>query len=67
MKQYLKEQDVCEITKFKLPTLRNHRHLRKGIPFIKIGRAIFYDPVDVENYMQMHRIDPATNCMEPGR
>jgi len=58
MKQYLLEQTVSEITNLKLPTLRNHRHLRKGIPYIKLGRAVRYDPADVEAYMQKHRIDP---------
>ena len=58
MKQYLKEQSVSEITKIKLPTLRNHRHLGKGIPYIKVGRSVRYDLVDIESYMQRHRIDP---------
>jgi hypothetical protein len=58
MKQYLKEISVSEITGLKLPTLRNHRHLRKGIPYIKAGRSIRYDPLDVESWMQKHRIDP---------
>lgn len=59
MKQYLTETTVSEITRLKLPTLRNHRHLRKGIPYIKVsGRSVRYDPDDVEAYMQSHRIDP---------
>jgi len=58
MKQYVKEQTVSEITGYKLPTLRNHRHLRKGIPYIKAGRSVRYDPADVEAYMQKNRIDP---------
>jgi hypothetical protein len=58
MKVYLEEQTVAEITKRKLPTLRNDRHLGKGIPYIKLGKSVRYDPADVENYMQRHRIDP---------
>jgi hypothetical protein len=58
MKQYITEQTVSEKTKLKLPTLRNHRHLCKGIPYIKFGRSVRYDPDDVEAYMQKHRIDP---------
>ena len=58
MKRYLNEQEVSVITGFKLPTLRNHRHLRKGIPWIKAGSSIKYDPEDVESYMQSHRVDP---------
>lgn len=58
MKEYLLEKTVSDITKLKLPTLRNHRHLRKGIPYIKCGRSVRYDPADVEAYMRKHRIDP---------
>ncbi len=58
MKQYLTEKIVSDITGFKLPTLRNHRHLRKGIPYIKAGRSVRYDLVDVEDWMQKQRINP---------
>ncbi len=58
MKSYITEQKVSEITSLKLPTLRNHRHLSKGIPYIKVGRSVRYDPADVEAFMQKHRIDP---------
>jgi phage terminase Nu1 subunit (DNA packaging protein) len=62
MKTYINEQAVSEITGFKLPTLRNHRHLRKGIPYIKAGRSVRYDLEDVESYMKRHRIDPEDMC-----
>jgi hypothetical protein len=58
MKQYIKEEKVSEITGLKLPTLRNHRHLRKGIPYIKIGKSVRYDPEDVYNFMEKRRIYP---------
>ena len=58
MKFYLTEKDVAARTRLKLPTLRNHRHLSKGIPYIKVGRSVRYDPDDVENFMQRHRIMP---------
>ena len=57
MKEYLREQAVSEITKLKLPTLRNHRHLKRGIPYVKIGGAVRYDADDVYAFMQRHRID----------
>ena len=58
MKQYIKEEKVSEITGLKLPTLRNHRHLRKGIPYIKIGKSVRYDTEDVYNFMEKRRIYP---------
>lgn len=63
MKDYLTEQTVSEKTKIKLPTLRNHRHLCKGIPYLKLsGRCVRYDPDDVDAYMQKHRIDPESGA-----
>lgn len=58
MKQFINEKVVSEITGLKLPTLRNHRFLCKGLPYVKIGRSIRYDPADVYAYMEKHRIDP---------
>ena len=58
MKKYLTEKEVSEITQLKLPTLRNHRHASRGIPYIKIGSYVRYDPDDVMKFMQQNRIDP---------
>ncbi len=58
MKIYLNEKQVSDITGFSLPTLRNSRHLRKGFPYLKVGRSVRYDPDDIENFMQRHRIMP---------
>jgi hypothetical protein len=58
MKELLIEDEVAKRTRLKVQTLRNHRHLLKGIPYVKIGRSVRYDPEDVEAYMRSHRIDP---------
>ena len=50
-KHYINEKRVAEITGLSLSTLRNHRHQRKGIPYIKYGRAVRYDTVDVYAHM----------------
>lgn len=60
LKTYYTEAEVSEITQRKLPTLRNDRHLCRGIPYIKLGRLVRYNPDDVHAYMQSHRIDPET-------
>lgn len=54
--RYLNEQEVSHITGFALSTLRNHRHHRKGIPYLKCGRAIRYSLGDVLSYMESRRI-----------
>jgi len=39
-------------------TLRNDRHMRKGCPYIKIGRSVRYRLLDIEDFLAKHRIDP---------
>lgn len=54
---YIDERKVSEITGLALPTLRNHRHLRTGIPYIKAtNRAIRYSLADVISYMESRKI-----------
>lgn len=53
---YITEKEVSEITKFALPTLRNHRHEGTGIPYFKIGRSVRYSVKDVYRFMESHKI-----------
>jgi len=39
-------------------TLRNDRHLRRGCPYVKIGRSVRYLLSDIREYLAKHRIDP---------
>jgi Helix-turn-helix domain len=39
-------------------TLRNHRHLGKGCPYIRHGRSIRYLVSDIRQYNLGHRIVP---------
>ncbi|MFC1657479.1 helix-turn-helix transcriptional regulator [Candidatus Moduliflexota bacterium] len=55
-KQYLSEVEVSDRTGIATPTLRNHRHQRKGIPYIKVGRRVLYDVLDVDGYLQKRKI-----------
>lgn len=56
--RYLPPHSVEEMTGLKYQTLSNQRHLGKGIPYYKVGRAIRYRLVDVIAFMERHRIDP---------
>jgi|APSaa5957512622_1039677.scaffolds.fasta_scaffold08511_4 hypothetical protein len=58
IENYLTERDVSEITKFKIQTLRNHRHESRGIPYLKIGRSIRYRTEDVKAHMEKCFVDP---------
>jgi phage terminase Nu1 subunit (DNA packaging protein) len=62
MQKLITEKGLAEITGLALQTLRNARHERKGIPYIRLGGdkrgAIRYDLQDVEAYIAKRRIDP---------
>jgi hypothetical protein len=56
-KPYLNEKETAELTGRALSTLRNDRHLRRGLPYLKIGRrAIRYKLEDILAFMENHRI-----------
>ena len=54
--KYLTERQASQLTGFALSTLRNHRHLGRGIPYIKAGRSIRYSLADVVEYMEGKKI-----------
>ena len=54
--QYLPETLVSEITGMSVATLRNHRWLGKGIPYIKIGRTVRYQESEVLAYLDQLRV-----------
>ena len=62
MQKLITEKGLAEITGLALQTLRNQRHERRGIPYIRLGGekrgAIRYDLADVEAYIASRRIDP---------
>ena len=54
--QYLTEIHVAKITNRALSTLRNDRSLRRGIPYIKVGRSVRYNIKDVIEFMESQKI-----------
>ena len=56
-KPYLNEMEVAAITGRAVSTLRNERFLRRGLPYLKIGkRSIRYKTTDVTATMEKNRI-----------
>ena len=55
-KQFLTEQHVSEITSIPLQTLRNWRHLRKQLSYLKVNRSIRYELADVLKFMEERKI-----------
>ncbi|PKO02909.1 MAG: transcriptional regulator [Chloroflexi bacterium HGW-Chloroflexi-5] len=42
-KKYWTEIEISQVTSVPLKTLRQERYLKKGFPFIKRGRRVYYD------------------------
>ncbi len=59
--KYVGEKEVSKITGRALPTLRNDRHNRRGIPYIKMGRSVRYSVQDVIAFMEGNKIDTEGN------
>jgi len=60
--KYVDERKVSEITGRALPTLRNDRHNRRGIPYCKVGRSVRYALSDVVEFMESRKIIPEGNA-----
>ena len=54
---YLTEKQVSKITSKALATLRNDRHHKRGIRYLKDGRSVRYDYRDVISYMESKKIE----------
>lgn len=52
MQNLLNEKKVAEITGRSIQTLRNDRHLGRGIPYVKLNRSVRYTPDMVEKYVE---------------
>jgi hypothetical protein len=57
--QLLDEKQAAKRIGVKVQTLRNWRHLRKGLPYVKLGeRAIRYIDSDCDEFVLKNSIDP---------
>lgn len=54
----LREKQVSEIYNIPLPTLRNDRFHRRGLPYTRKGKSIFYRVADIEAFFKSNTICP---------
>ena len=55
--QYLTERQVARITGFSLSVLRNHRHKKMGMPWLRVfSRSVRYRLGDVLEYMEQNKM-----------
>ena len=52
----LKPEAVANLTGLSLETLAQWRSQKRGIPYLKVGRAVRYDPADVQAYLEGCRV-----------
>jgi Helix-turn-helix domain len=57
MQPLVDERETARLLKRKLQTLRNDRSMKRGLPYIKVGRSVRYSVEDIENYLQAHRVN----------
>ena len=56
MNDLLRPKEVANITGLSLETLAQWRSQKRGIPYLKVGRAVRYDPSDVQAYLEGCRV-----------
>lgn len=57
--RFYDENEVAELLRVSVQTLRNNRHRGVGLPYIKIGRRVVYDPSDIQAAVNEGRVVPA--------
>jgi len=58
MIQAVNEHKASRMLSKSVQSLRNERFLKKGCPYVKLGRSVRYLVSDLINYLDQNRIDP---------
>jgi excisionase family DNA binding protein len=56
LSELLTAGEVAAVTGLSVETLAQWRSQRRGIPYLKVGRAVRYDPADVQTYLEGCRV-----------
>ena len=56
--RFITDVETARILGISPQTLRNDRHLGRGLPYHKYGRAVRYFEPEIFDYMHMSRIVP---------
>ena len=60
-KRYFNETETSRLTGIALSTLRNQRFLRRGLPYVKVGKSVRYDFMDIVSFMDSRKVQPETS------
>ena len=66
--RYLTDNEVSELTSIPVKTLRNHRHIGRGLPYKKLAgsRHVRYLLSEILAYMDQNSIRPEESPSDPG-
>lgn len=56
LQELLTSEDVATLTGLSEETLAQWRSQKRGIPYLKIGRVVRYDPAEVQAYLERCRV-----------
>ncbi|MFH1147471.1 MAG: hypothetical protein V1736_07165 [Pseudomonadota bacterium] len=56
--EYVPDTDAAKILACAVQTLRNDRHLGRGVAYVKRNRTIRYLVRDLRQHMEAHKIHP---------
>ena len=54
--ELITEPEYSQVAGVSIVTLRRERRLGNGPPFIKVGRRIYYDPLDVARWLESQKV-----------
>ena len=54
----LTEGEVSALTGIPKMSLRSHRHLRRGLPYVRIGHLVRYDAAEIEKFLDERTVRP---------
>lgn len=63
-KKYLTEKQLAETTQRSIKSLQRDRISGGGIPFIRFGGKILYDPEDVDTHMKSNKFTSTSEYVE---
>jgi excisionase family DNA binding protein len=52
LSELLTAEQIATVTSLSVETLAQWRLQKRGIPYLKVGRVVRYDPADVQTYLE---------------
>jgi hypothetical protein len=65
LRQFIPSDQLADDLRISRKTPPTWRARRIGPPWFKVGRVVYYDPADVEEWLKSRRFDPAAAARDP--